>query len=77
MPFSDYTMLDAVDRWSRCCFPECVKLLRDMLYLYMPLFKKHAAQLQSEEAKCHGSYMMAALDASNRPVPDVLVDHGA
>lgn len=73
----DHSTMDD-DQRARCSFHFCRKLFRDTAFLEKHLVKKHVEYLSSEKAKTHDEYMMKAWDsASERPIPDVLVDCGS
>jgi hypothetical protein len=73
----DHSVLDD-DQRARCSFHFCHKLFKDTSFLHKHLLKKHVEYLSAEQAKVHDEYMMKAWEAaSERPVPDVLVDCGS
>lgn len=73
----DHSLMDD-DHRARCSFHFCHKLFKDTSFLHKHLLKKHVEYLSAEQAKVHDEYMMKAWEAaSDRPVPDVLVDCGS
>lgn len=74
---ADHSIIDE-DQRARCSFHFCHKLFKDTSFLHKHLLKKHAEFLTAEQAKCHDEYMMRAWDdATERPVPEILVDCGS
>ena len=75
---SEYSGMVDPDGRARCSkFVNCGKLFKERSFLCKHLLKKHSEHLHAEQAKCHDAFMMKAWDAaSERPVPDILVDCG-